>query len=311
MVMLPMEGHQYFIDILEYCHKTLKGRTAGKEKSTHGFSPVQDTRTRLSNIYEYLEPEDKDRAETPVSHTVRETTKATPSVVYDLETAEKQTREKAFALFCFLKDLTAIRLFVRQTWRGYKERKFCFITASSTANIAIEILRRVNVAFLADFPEFHDHQNVIKFLLGLENDSSAEPSESWKDNMGWYILNDFKLSPQTFVCQTTYETYSKGYLLGTSVGTLEFRAEKKTAFSEQTHMRQCIQFFKDCVLFRTISRELYDKAISWCVPLVLQSKKVKHAVGSFSLFRCSSTCTVSWVLRLVGPIESALMPKTD
>jgi hypothetical protein len=83
------EGNRYLIDILEYCHKTLKGRTAGKEKFTNGFPPVQDTRTRLSNIYEYLEPEDKDRAETPVSHTVRETTKATPTVVYDLEPAQK------------------------------------------------------------------------------------------------------------------------------------------------------------------------------------------------------------------------------
>jgi hypothetical protein len=137
------EGHQYVIDVLEYCHNTLKGKTPKKDKTptkdttANGHSPAQDTPTRVPNIYEYLEPEDIDRSDAPVSHTVRQATGATPSVVYDLEQVQKETREKAFALFCFLKDLTAIRLFVRQTWRGYKERNFCLTTASPTANIAL------------------------------------------------------------------------------------------------------------------------------------------------------------------------------
>jgi hypothetical protein len=145
----------------------------------------------------------------------------------------------------------------------------------------------VNVVFLADFPEFHDHQNAIKFLLGLENDSSAEPSESWKDNMDWYILNDFKLSPQTLVCQTTYITYFKGYLLGTSVGSLEFRAERKTALSEQTHMRQCFQLFKDCYFAQDDFSEIVrhsDLLVRAVGTTVEEGKAASWVVFAFQMF---------------------------
>lgn len=111
-------------------------------------------REDTSNIFEYLHPEEIETTEdtVPISGASHLPMQATRPTKYAIEQSpEQRQQERSFAVFCFLKNLTVIRLFVHRSWRDWKERRVTLATASVTANIAIETLRRVNEAFLIDY----------------------------------------------------------------------------------------------------------------------------------------------------------------
>ncbi|KAI4605018.1 hypothetical protein J4E83_010889 [Alternaria metachromatica] len=233
------EGHQFFIDILDYYYHTLKAPTAGKTKEER--EKGASTNSRTSNFFEHLSLV-QEHAEP--SGYVPSVSTDTQSRSYRIKESANRKSEKAFALFCFLKDMTAIRLFVHKTWRGYKERSLALTTAATTANVAVDILRRVNEAFLKDFPEFESHHKVIKFLESFEEQGTSGITR--KDEMGWYDLDDFKLSPQTFVCKDTYNVYFRDHLFdhdGKKEVMVDYHSGRKTARTEQTHMRRCLSVF--------------------------------------------------------------------
>lgn len=70
-------------------------------------------------------------------------------------------------------------------------------TVAMTANVAIEVLRRVNEAFLEDFPEFDTHYKVVEILLHLDGPGrkDRDKADVSRDSSGWYILDDVRLSP--------------------------------------------------------------------------------------------------------------------
>lgn len=112
------KGHQHFIDVLQHYYRTLR-RT--NQDAPH-VNSSQKHEHHMANIFEYLEPEDLEGSDTgpDTSSLAMQNTQPTK---YGIEqSSEQQRQEKAFSVFCLLKDLTAIRLFVHRTWREWKER---------------------------------------------------------------------------------------------------------------------------------------------------------------------------------------------
>lgn len=137
--------------------------------------------------------------------------------------------------------MTAICLLVYKTWSRYKDHSLALTIAAMTAIVAIEILRRVNEAFLKDFPAFESHHKVIKFLEGFEDRVTNDVPH--KDEMGWYYLDDFKLSPQTFVCKDTSNVHFRDHLFdhnNKQEVMVDYHPDRKTARTEQSHMRRCL-----------------------------------------------------------------------
>jgi hypothetical protein len=110
-----------------------------------------------------------------------------------------------------------------------------------TANIAIEILRRINNTFLEDFPDRDTHDKIVDPLLGVDH---QQLNDIRKDSQGWYVLEDFKLSPQTFVCEETLRVYFTNFLNEERPSSdIVHTPDTKTAESEQSHMKRCLWLF--------------------------------------------------------------------
>ncbi|KAH5777361.1 hypothetical protein HBI16_077840 [Parastagonospora nodorum] len=177
------EGHQYFIDILQHAYITLK-RPGHDARPTATDCQPQIYREDPSNIFAYLYAEEIEDAEdtVPISGASYLPVQATRSTKYVIEQSpEQRQQERSFAVFCFLEDLIPIRLFVHRSWREWKERRVTLATASVTANVAIEILRRINEAFLIDYPDFNTHNKVVEALLYLNDWTHTDNPSISKD----------------------------------------------------------------------------------------------------------------------------------
>ncbi|KAF2661533.1 hypothetical protein K491DRAFT_647330 [Lophiostoma macrostomum CBS 122681] len=166
------EGHQYFIRLLEEVKNILapSAPKVGPKKA-----PMEEAKASPnSNIFSSLDPGYiSDSEEVPSKKSSVRQSPLTPT--YELQQPSKDTAEIAFAIFCVLKDMTDVRLFVHGTWREYKKGKVNLVTAAYTMNIAIEIFQRVNAAFLADFPDFDDHEKVDQEFVKVRSFTTREP----------------------------------------------------------------------------------------------------------------------------------------
>ena len=271
------EGHQYFIDILQHVYTTLRRPGHGALQTAADYKP-QIHQEHASNIFEYLHPEEIQDLEDTGSISIDSyfPAKATRPTKYVIEQSlEQRQQERSFAIFCFLKDLTAIRLFVHRGWRDWKERRVTLATASVTANIAIEILRRINESFLIDYPEFDTHDKVVEALLYLNDRTHTYNPSVFKDISGWYILDDFKLSPETFCCKETLDVYFTGHLFKQSeLLRVHWNPKSKTAETERSHMKHCLDSFTIMMGISTAA----GMAVQQC-DLLIKAIKAAHDQG--------------------------------
>jgi hypothetical protein len=72
----------------------------------------------------------------------------------------------AIAVYCFLKDTTAIRLFIRSTWAEYARDRTSLQTASLVTNAAIAKLQPLSDQLRLAFPQF-EHKNGIWLTMEL------------------------------------------------------------------------------------------------------------------------------------------------
>jgi len=141
------ERHQHFIGVLEDTLQALKNPRFEQQQPP---SSTKDTMKKVTNMFECLELEDTDELEeipdrTPFNFKVEK------NVEYKSEISDANV---FFAVFCFLKDLENIRLFVRRTWREFKDDKTELQAAALTMNAAIGIIEKLNDTFLQTFPDF-------------------------------------------------------------------------------------------------------------------------------------------------------------
>jgi hypothetical protein len=203
------EGQEHFAGVLQHFYSTLRPSSYLKEAPSKNYGRPARGNSNV-NKFDSLESEELSYFEGVASPTSQASAKQAQPTTYDIErTREAQLQEKAFAVFCFLKDITALRLFVHHNWRDYKERKVCLTTAAMTANIAIEILLRINNAFLEDSSDIDTHNKIVDFLLCVDHQLL---NDIRRDSRGWYVLEDFKLLPQTFVCEETLRVCFTNFL---------------------------------------------------------------------------------------------------
>jgi hypothetical protein len=201
------EKHQHFIQILQKVHQilTLKAPASKKPKETPETKDQSDSANQMGglvNLFEYLELEDPVEWTSDASRSNSSKTNST----YELEPSDE---DLSFAIFCFLKDLTDIRHYVRQTWAEYREEQVTFTTAAVTMNTAISLLRRLNEDFVSDFPQFDEHVKIITYLY----DGYCDPHNGTGGDFAAYNAVDFRVPSKIFFCDHTTELLT-GWFLG-------------------------------------------------------------------------------------------------
>jgi hypothetical protein len=132
------EGHQHFIAVLEHVISILKVKEPSLQKAVpQTTNPVIN---HVTNVYECLRLED-----TVESDDLSEIVPLpTPSGIYKLESMRGET---SFAIFCLLRDMTSLRIYVRRTWREFKRGNIALHTAALVMNAAIAKIEEMNNEF--------------------------------------------------------------------------------------------------------------------------------------------------------------------
>ncbi|TVY17417.1 hypothetical protein LARI1_G004222 [Lachnellula arida] len=232
--------HQYFVEVLRETLQILKPLSrvpdqtkAAKQKASN--AKVNNDIIDLQNRLDYLEVDE------PTEWTASALPSKTNKTAGTFE-LEPRDEDVSFAIFCLFKDLTDIRHYVRQTWAEYREHQIAFTTAALTMNTAISIFRRLNEEFIAEFPDFDDHGEIIKYLTN----GYCDPNHD-KNSQGFatYTGPDFTVSSKIFFCDHTYE-HLRLFFMG---GELPFFQEKEDQGSglrftqDEKTLLKCLSLF--------------------------------------------------------------------
>jgi hypothetical protein len=191
------EGHRHIIQILEEVCRIL---TPQGEKPNATKRENTEADTRLANIFSLLEIEECSDSK------LEESWVPTPfkKVHQNSYEPEAGPEDVSFALYCFIKDMTDIRIFIRRTWREYKYSQITINSAAMTVNTTIDVMRRLNNAFVDNFPDFAEHLSLIEYLYNDYVDSHAQGANFMEDeHFASYEADGIRLSSKTFFCDHT------------------------------------------------------------------------------------------------------------
>ncbi|KAK5111505.1 hypothetical protein LTR85_011853 [Meristemomyces frigidus] len=217
--------HQYFLDVLrEVFRILLKAHKAGRPKRKKKMPELAADGGDLTNLFVHLEFEE------PTISTGDEIAGAEDEVPCALEEVvieEEQPAElpptyelgdeeekKSFAIWCLLKDMYDVRMYVRDMWRRYKEGELSFFAVSKMTNIAFDIIVQTCEEFGKQHPGLATFNDVVSFMgadsfiaearhqqCGLATDSGKrEQAEQLSDKdrsdllcmPAWCALSDFR-----------------------------------------------------------------------------------------------------------------------
>jgi hypothetical protein len=212
------DSHRHFIKILEETFELLSVRHSLTEPILQSDS--DEYSSCAMNMFEYLDPDTAGKTQTIPD--VVDTSDADTDSEYALETSDADV---SFALYCFMKDLTRIRIFVRRTWRQFKSGEIGLQTASLTMNTAIGIIKSLSQDFEETFPRFkgndarHMHENVILFLFtghctkkeGPQFLADEDEDEDTHEDPFAYKENGQMLQTATVMCMHTTDLLQKQF----------------------------------------------------------------------------------------------------
>ena len=153
---LADEKHSHFASILEQALTTLKpcceptkteSSPSKKSKQAGNAAPLQE----INNMFAQLEAEDilseEEQGEESQSASVRkETNPEIPRVHIDFDDKETEA-EFLFAVWSFMNDVFAVRLYVASTWQLYSIGQIELMQAASITNLAVDLVRRAEADF--------------------------------------------------------------------------------------------------------------------------------------------------------------------
>jgi hypothetical protein len=158
-------SHKHFIELLENVFEILKvkqPRAGHQPPTTTKEGPVYG-----ANMYELLEDEDLSQGEEMPEAIESPIRPAREKVSYKLEPTDADV---SFAIFCFLKDVTHLRLAVRRTWREFSKGDIGLQAAALTMNTALAMIEKLSNEFEEAHPRFKDsetqkmHLNITGFV---------------------------------------------------------------------------------------------------------------------------------------------------
>jgi hypothetical protein len=168
-------GHNHFIKTLENVLKVLKAK---QPQSKHQSRKVMEAGpVRAANMYELLEDEELSESEEMPGVIGSLVEPAKEKVIYKLESSDADV---SFAIFCFLKDATHIRIAVRRTWREFARGDIGLQAAALTMNAALAMIEALSNEFEEAHPRFKEsethsmHGKIIDFVYsGYQKDEGG------------------------------------------------------------------------------------------------------------------------------------------
>lgn len=174
-------GHRHFIDILEDVSRILGPREEKTKEKRKNFAPPNTSTTQLANRFEHLEVEEPPvfDHELLALHQQQDTAQSNKKKEGEKDKAtyhmDDPAEEIEVMLYCFMKDLTGIRIFVRDTWKQYKDRQVTLNTAATVMNTAIGVMKRMNEDLAEKYPQFEGHDMTLRVFL--------EGPKKWRDDV--------------------------------------------------------------------------------------------------------------------------------
>ncbi|KAH8732430.1 hypothetical protein GQ44DRAFT_821706 [Phaeosphaeriaceae sp. PMI808] len=228
------DGHQYIIKALEEVFEIF---SPIQEKAPTESPPIATETSNLTNIFGSLKVEDCPTWDMEDVRLPAPSKKAQQ----DSYQPEASPEDVSLALYCFMKDMTDIRIFIRRTWREYKYGHITLDSAAVMSNTAIDVMHHLNDSFIEAFPQFAEHVSLLGYLYGDYIDPTSKESNiahvEHPEGFGSYQNDDIHLSSETFFCvHTTYELmefYSK---------------ESLPAYQRNPTGNQCVLTFLQCLI---------------------------------------------------------------
>ncbi|CAN9162344.1 unnamed protein product [Alternaria alternata] len=170
-------GHRHFIKLLEDVLEIIKPKLPQNQRQP--LKAAKTTPPHTSNAFEHLkfeEPLDVEDMPEAIESSVRP---ATQKVSYKLEPSDTDV---SFAIYCFLKDATHVRLAVRRTWREFAKGEIGLQAAALTMNAALAMIEKLSNEFEQVLPRFKDtksqkmHLEIINFIYSSYSESEKGPA---------------------------------------------------------------------------------------------------------------------------------------
>ncbi|KAK5709154.1 hypothetical protein LTR17_020030 [Elasticomyces elasticus] len=167
-------SHSHFIEVLNTVLAHLKRASEQSlpypvKKSKKKKSKSKANSNSFANVFEGLDLEEpmgrlQDETNAKIDPSPGTSTPApSPPVVPEFE-LEAQEEDQDFALWCLLEECHKIRVFVRNTWLAYVEKRLSLAVASEVTDKAFILIRLTTCVFFAEFPHFWSFPHVARYL---------------------------------------------------------------------------------------------------------------------------------------------------
>ncbi|KAI4644724.1 uncharacterized protein J4E78_009543 [Alternaria triticimaculans] len=148
-------SHAHFIKTLESVLEILKAKKPVVKKVQ--LKTMETGLLRTGNAYHVLEEKELSGSDDiPEITEIQAKPAKTKKVTYKLEESDTDV---IFAVYCFLKDVTDLRIAVRRTWREFANGDIGVQAAALTMNVALNMIKKVSDEFEAANPRFNDSEN--------------------------------------------------------------------------------------------------------------------------------------------------------
>lgn len=275
------EGHQHIVQVLEEVYQVLlpleeKVQTVRKEPSDASQS---------ANLFSLLEVEECPDLDTEEAGIPRLPTKARLAK-YEPEVSPEDV---SFAIYCFMKDMTDIRIFIRRTWREYKHKQITLNTAATTVDTAINIMRRLNETFVERYPEFAEHKSLIDYLYNDYVDPHAKDvSMSESGEYASYEGNEVRLSSKIFLCDHTTAVILQFYNIGALPMYQRHMMEGMGISDEEHTLLQCLSHLNivDCQTDGIVFKEKMEICLDDHILRAVRLMRVEKKFPTWAVFAC-------------------------
>ena len=169
-----LQGHAYFIDILEKKLDVLQQSfgQAGQDTNKLSQSKENAMRSDRANIFASL-PVDYAASDEEIyrngegEESVKRCVPPTYGKATDAYEPEIPEEEVVFTTSCMFEDMERLRSHIKKTWQQYKDHNLSLINAATSTNTAKQFARGVEENFQQSFPQYADWPEVVDVIFPI------------------------------------------------------------------------------------------------------------------------------------------------